>query len=83
MPQVAIEFSLLSEFLGPVLTTNQIAKDCIQDTLKNGPVFTICKMSEFIQKSLLSGVEKHHDFQVTRCLHFDTTNDDFAYIKSE
>ena len=43
MPQVAIEFSLLSEFLGPVLTTNQIAKDCTQDTLKKGPIFISCK----------------------------------------
>jgi hypothetical protein len=37
MLQVTIEFSLLSEFLGSVLTTNQIAKDCTQDTLKKVP----------------------------------------------
>ena len=33
--------------------------------------------------SPLSGAEKHHNFQVTSCHHFDTTNVDFAYIKSE
>jgi len=31
----------------------------------------------------LSGAEKHSDFQVTSCHHFDTTNVDFAYTKSE
>jgi len=40
-------------------------------------------MSEFFEKSLLSGAGKHPDFQVTLCLHFVTTNVDFAYIKSE
>jgi hypothetical protein len=40
-------------------------------------------MSEFIEKSPLSGAGKHPDFQVTSCLHFDTTNVDFAYIESE
>jgi hypothetical protein len=32
---------------------------------------------------LFSGAGKHPDFQVTSCHHFDTTNVDFAYIKSE
>jgi hypothetical protein len=41
------------------------------------------KMSEFFKKSPLTGAEKHPDFQVTLCLHFVTTNVDFAYIESE
>jgi len=44
---------------------------------------TSCKMLEFFKKSPLSGAGKHPDFQVTSCLHFDTTYVDFAYIKSE
>ena len=40
-------------------------------------------MLEFIPKPLLSGAETHHNFQVTSCHHFVTTNADFAYIKSE
>ncbi len=83
VPQVAIEFSLLLEFLGPVLTTNQIAKDCTQDTFKKGPIFIIYKIPEFFEKSPLSGAEKSPDFQVTLCLQNDTTNVDFAYIESE
>ncbi len=77
MPHVAIEFSLLSEFLGLVLTTNQIAKDCTQDTLNKEPIFMSCKMPEFFKKSPLSGAEKHPDFQVTVCLRFVTTNAKF------
>ncbi len=41
------------------------------------------KTSEFFENSPLSEAEKHPDFQVTSCHHFDTINDDFAYIKSE
>jgi len=41
------------------------------------------KKPEFLEKSLLSGAGKHHNFQVTSCHHFDTTNVDFAYIESE
>jgi len=40
-------------------------------------------MLEFIPKPLLSGAEKYPDFQVTSCLHFDTTNANFACIESE
>jgi hypothetical protein len=40
-------------------------------------------MSEFLEKLPLSGVEKHHNFQVILCHHFVTTNVDFAYIESE
>jgi hypothetical protein len=75
--------SLLSEFLGPVLTANQIAKDCTEDTLKKSPIFVNCKMPEFFKKSPLSGAGKHPDFQVTSCLRFVSTNVDFAYIESE
>ena len=39
---LAIKFSLLSEFLGPVLVTNQITKGCIKDTFKK-PSFVSCK----------------------------------------
>jgi hypothetical protein len=43
-----------------------------------------CKYNlEFGAKSPLSGAEKHPEFQVTACHHFDTTNVGFAYIKSE
>jgi len=35
------------------------------------------------KKSSLSGAAKHPDVQVTLCLHFVTTNVDFAYIESE
>jgi hypothetical protein len=41
------------------------------------------KMPEFFKKSPLSGAQKHPDFQVTLCLQNDTTNVNFAYIKSE
>ena len=41
------------------------------------------KMSEFFKKSFHSETGKHPDFQVTSCLHFDSTNVDFAYIESE
>jgi hypothetical protein len=34
-------------------------------------------------KPPLSIAEKHPDFQVTCCLHFVTTNANFAYIESE
>jgi len=41
-------------------------------------------MSDRIEANLLlSGAKKHSDFQVTRRLHFVTTNVDFAYIESE
>jgi hypothetical protein len=42
-----------------------------------------CKIPEFFEKSPLSEAEKHPDFQVTSCHHFDTTNVDFTYIESE
>jgi len=42
-----------------------------------------CKIPEFFEKSSLSEAGKRPDFQVTVCLHFDTTTVDFAYIKSE
>ena len=46
--------------------------------------FTLsCKIPEFFEKSHLSGAGKHPDFQVTSCLHFDTTYANFAYIASE
>jgi len=40
-------------------------------------------MPEFFEKTPLSGAEKHPDFQVTSCHQNDTTNVNFAYIKSE
>jgi len=40
-------------------------------------------MSELFKKSPPPEAEKHPDFQVTVCHHFDTTNVDFAYIESE
>jgi hypothetical protein len=40
-------------------------------------------MIEFFEISPLLGAKKHPDFQVTLCLHFVTTNVDFAYIESE
>jgi hypothetical protein len=42
-----------------------------------------CKTPEFLENSPLSGVIKHHNFQVTSCLHFVTKIVDFAYIESE
>jgi len=36
-----------------------------------------------VHKSPLSGAGKHPDFQVTLCLHFDSTDVNFAYIESE
>jgi len=42
-----------------------------------------CKIPEFFKKSPLSGAEKHPDFQVTSCHQNDTTNTNFASIKSE
>jgi hypothetical protein len=40
-------------------------------------------MPESFEKSFLSGVGNHPDFQVTFCHHFVITNVDFAYIESE
>ena len=40
-------------------------------------------MSEFLEKLPLSGAEKHPYFQVTSCLHNDTTDVVFAYVESE
>ncbi len=48
-----------------------------------GTFSTDCKTSEFFENSPLSEAGKHPDFQVTLCLHFDTTEAKFAYIKSE
>jgi hypothetical protein len=39
-------------------------------------------MPEFLEKSPLSGVGKHPDFQVTLCLRNVSTDVDFAYIES-
>jgi hypothetical protein len=47
------------------------------------PILASGKISEFFEKSPLSGAKKHPDFQVTLCLHFVTTNPNFAYIESE
>jgi len=41
------------------------------------------KIPEFFKKSPLSKAEKHPDFQVTSCHHFDTTYANFAYTESE
>jgi len=48
-----------------------------------GPIFMSSRMSGVFEKSPFSGTEKHPDFQVTSCHHFDTTNANFAYIESE
>jgi len=40
-------------------------------------------MPEYIEKSPLSEPGKHHNFQVTLCLHFVSTNVEFAYVESE
>ena len=50
---------------------------------RNGPIFSSCKMPAFLEKSPLSCAKKYPNFQVTSCLHFVTTNVDFAYIESE
>jgi hypothetical protein len=50
---------------------------------QNSPIFDSYKMSEFFEKSPLSGAIKHRDFPVTLCLYFVTTDVDFAYIESE
>jgi len=50
---------------------------------QNGPIFMYHNMPEFFKKSPLSEAKKHHNFQVTLCIHFVTTKVDFAYIKSE
>jgi hypothetical protein len=42
-----------------------------------------CIISQFSEKSHLSGTGKLPDFQVTSCHHFVSTNVVFAYIKSE
>jgi len=49
----------------------------------NDPIFLSCKIPEFFEKLLLSGSEKHSDFQVTLCLQNVSTNVDFANIESE
>jgi hypothetical protein len=41
------------------------------------------KTPEFLKKRPLSRAGKHPDFQVTLCIHFVTTNVDFACIESE
>jgi len=41
------------------------------------------KIPELLKKSLLPRAEKHPDFKVTSCHHFDSTNTNSAYIKSE
>ncbi len=50
---------------------------------QNGPIFVICKTSEFFEKSPLSEAGKHPDFQVTSCLQNVSTSVGFAYIESE
>ncbi len=37
----------------------------------------------FKHKFWFSEAKKHPNFEVTSCLHFVTTNTDFAYIESE
>jgi len=37
------------------------------------PFLRVAKTSDFLEKSPLSGTEKHHNFQVTSCHHFVTT----------
>ena len=37
----------------------------------------------FFEKTPISKAEKHRNFQVTLCIHFVTTNANFAYIESE
>ncbi len=41
------------------------------------------RVADAVDMPPLSGAGKHHNFQVTSCLHFVTTDADFAYIKSE
>jgi len=49
----------------------------LQNNTKTAPFFMSCKISEFFEKSPLSEAGKHPDFQVTSCLHFDSTNVDY------
>jgi hypothetical protein len=72
----------MSEALGPVPPANQ-AHCGAHEQPQNGPIFLSCKIPELFEKSPFSEVGKHHDFQVTSCLHFVTTIANFAYIKSE
>jgi len=55
----------------------------ILELAKKLPFTLSSKIPEISKKSPLSKVGKHPDFQVTPCLHFVTTNVDFAYIESE
>jgi hypothetical protein len=57
------------KFFRPVLPVSQKRTDA-------------SKMLEFLEKPPLSEAEKHPNFQVTLCLHNDTTNIKFAYIKT-
>jgi len=50
---------------------------------QNSPIFDSYKMPEFLEKSSLSGAEKHPDFPVTSCLQNVTTNVNFTYIEFE
>jgi hypothetical protein len=68
---------------GPVPPANQKLTGPRTDAPQNAPIFMRCKTPEFFEKSPLSKAKKHPDFQVTSCLHFVTTNVDFAYIESE
>jgi hypothetical protein len=43
-------------------------------TLEMAPFFMGCKMPAFFTKSLLSGAEKHHNFQVISCFQNFSTN---------
>ncbi len=40
----------------------------------NDPIFLSCKILEFFKNSPLSGAGEHHNFQVTSCHHFVTTD---------
>ena len=82
-PYICSESIRSSGAFWPVPPDNQKhAEPCTKHS-QNGPIFISFKMPEFFKMSPLSGAEKHHNFQVTLCLHFVTTNANFAYIKSE
>ncbi|UCE38933.1 MAG: hypothetical protein JSW00_06840 [Thermoplasmata archaeon] len=60
-----------------MVVRRMVRPDEIVDVRESG------KMPGFFEKSPLLGAGKHPDFQVTLCLHFVTTNVNFAYIESE
>jgi hypothetical protein len=68
---------------GPIPPANQKRTGQHTKYPQNGPIFASSRMSWAFEKSPFSGTKKHPDFQVTSCLHFVTTNVDFADIESE